>query len=90
VRVAIYCALAVLGLLRFAGRFDVGFWVVAAGVVLAMKQQIPLEKYHYPTIAVLWTLVGLGQLSGYRARDARSEATENEFTKQALPRSGFH
>jgi hypothetical protein len=90
VRVAIYCALAVLGLLRFAGRFDAGFWVVAAGVVLAMKQQIPWEKYHYPTIAVLWTLVSLGQLAGYRAGGARSEVDENALTKQAVPRSGFH
>ena len=55
-----------------------------------MKQQIGWEKYLYPTIAMLWTMAALGRLSGYRAGDAPSESDENEFTKQALPRSGFH
>ncbi len=90
VRVAIHYVLALLCVLRFAGRLDVGFWLVAAASVLAMKQQIAWEKYLFPTIAVLWTMVGLGQLSGYRARATPSEVSENSFTKQALPSSGFH
>jgi hypothetical protein len=89
-RVAIYYVLALLCVLRFAARIDVGFWLVAAAFALAMKQQIGWEKYLYPTIAVLWTMVALGQLSGYRSSGARSESEENAFTKQALPSSGFH
>ena len=73
-------------MLRFAGGIDIGLWLVAAAFGLATKQQLPWEKYLFPTIAVLWTMVGLGQLSGY---GARSESGENAFTKQALPRSGF-
>jgi hypothetical protein len=88
-RVAVWYALALLCVLRFAGRLDIGFWLVAAAFVLAMKQQIPWEKYLFPTIAVLWTMVSLGELSGYRD-ETPSESSENSFTKQALPRSGFH
>ena len=89
-RVTIYYVLALLCVLRFTARIDVGFWLVAAAFALAMKQQIGWEKYLYPTIAMLWTMAALGRLSGYRAGDAPSESDENEFTKQALPRSGFH
>jgi hypothetical protein len=48
---------------RFAGRIDAGFWLVSAVFLLAMKQQLPWEKYLFPTLAVLWTLVSLGRLS---------------------------
>jgi hypothetical protein len=89
VRVTLWYALALLCVLRFAGRIDIGFWLVAASFVLAMKQQIGWEKYLFPTIAVLWTMAALGELSGYRA-GTPSEESENSFTKQALPRSGFH
>jgi len=88
-RVAIYYGLALLGVLRFAGRLDAGFWVVAAGVVLATKQQLPWEKYLFPTLAVLWTQVSLGQLSGYGESDARTDDNENGFAKQSLPSAGF-
>jgi len=90
VRVSLYYLLALLAVLRFAGRLDAGFWVVAAGFVLAMKQQLPWEKYLFPTLAVLWTLVSLGQVQGYRDADARTDATSNRFVKQALPSSGFN
>src|SRR5262245_43445466 len=90
VRVGIYSVLALLCLLRFAGRLDIGFWLVAAACVLAMKQQLAWEKYLFPTLAVLWTMVALGRLSGYGTAAVPSEAGENALTKQALPRSGFH
>jgi len=28
-----------------------------------MKQQLPWEKYLFPTLAVLWTLVSLGRIT---------------------------
>jgi hypothetical protein len=62
-RVAIYYALALLAVGRFAGRFDAGFWLVSAVFLLAMKQQLPWEKYLFPTLAVLWTLVSLGRFA---------------------------
>jgi hypothetical protein len=62
-RVAIYYVLALLAVGRFAGRLDAGFWLVSSIFVIAMKQQLPWEKYLFPTLAVLWTLVSLGRLS---------------------------
>jgi hypothetical protein len=61
-RVAIYYVLALLTVGRFAGRIDAGFWLVSAVFLLAMKQQLPWEKYLFPTLAVLWALVSLGRL----------------------------
>jgi hypothetical protein len=61
VRVAIYYGLALLAVVRFSGRLDAQFWLVAAAFVLSMKQQIPWEKYLFPTVAVLWTLASLGR-----------------------------
>src|SRR5258705_13901532 len=60
-RVAIYYVLALLTVGRFARRIDAGFWLVSAVFLLAMKQQLPWEKYLFPTLAVLWTLVSLGR-----------------------------
>jgi hypothetical protein len=62
-RVAIYYALALLAVGRFAGRIDEGFWLVLAVFTLAMKQQLPWEKYLFPTLAVLWTLASLGRFA---------------------------
>jgi hypothetical protein len=62
-RVAIYYALALLAVGRFAARIDAGFWLVSAVFLLAMKQQLPWEKYLFPTLAVLWTLVSLGRFA---------------------------
>jgi len=88
-RVAIYYALALLAVRRFAERIDVGFWLVASGFVLAMKQQLPWEKYLFPTLAVLWTHVSLGSIAAYGAGDARTSAAENGLVKQSLPSPGF-
>jgi hypothetical protein len=87
-RVALFYVPAILCVLRFA-RWprEVGFWLVAAAFVLAMKQQVPWEKYLYPTLAVLWTMVALGRLPGYGATP--TGGGENGLTKQALPRLGL-
>jgi hypothetical protein len=37
-----------------------------------MKQQLPWEKYLFPTLAVLWTLVSSGRVSRLRVARARS------------------
>jgi hypothetical protein len=63
VRVALYYALALLAAVRFTARLDESFWVPAAVFLLAMKQQLPWEKYLFPTLAVLWTLVSLGRIA---------------------------
>jgi hypothetical protein len=89
-RLSIYYVLALLCVLRFAGRLDIGFWLVAAAFVLATKQQLPWEKYLFPTIGALWTMVALGELSGHRGRDAATRDGENSFTKQPLPSPGFN
>ena len=55
-RIALFYALALLTALRFYRKIDLGFWVVSIAFVMAMKSQIPWEKYTFPTLAVLWYL----------------------------------
>ncbi len=87
-RVAVYYVLALLAALRFSRRLDTAFWVVAAGVVLSMKQQIPWEKYLLPTLSTLWLLRASGDLAPYGVGD-RTEAASNGFTKQSSPSPRF-
>lgn len=87
-RVAVYYVLALLAALRFSRRLDAAFWVVAAGIVLSMKQQIPWEKYLLPTLATLWALRAAGDLVPYGAGD-RTESASNGFRKQSSPNPGF-
>ena len=87
-RVGVYYVLALLAVLRFSRKLDAAFWVVAAGVVLSMKQQIPWEKYLLPTLSTLWLLRASGELVPYGAGD-RTEATSNGFTKQSSPSPRF-
>lgn len=84
VRVGVYYVLALLGVLRFSCKVDAAFWVVAAGVVLSMKQQIPWEKYLLPTLSALWILRASGELSRYGEGD-RTESTSKSFRKQSSP-----
>jgi hypothetical protein len=83
-RVALYYPLAVLAVVRFSSRLDAAFWIVAAGVVISMKQQIPWEKYLLPTLSSLWLLRAAGALPAYGEGD-RKVATSNGFTKQSAP-----
>lgn len=83
-RVALYFPLALLAAVRFSRRFDAAFWIVAAGVVIAMKQQIPWEKYLLPTLSSLWVLRALGDLPAY-GEEARSVAASKGFAKQSSP-----
>jgi hypothetical protein len=83
-RVALYYVLALAAVVRFSGRLDAAFWIVAAGVVIAMKQQIPWEKYLLPTLGALWLLRATGELPAYGAGE-RTLATSNGFTKQSSP-----
>ena len=55
-RALVFYGAALLAALRFGGRFDLAFWLVAATTVLQTKSQIPWEKYLLPTLATLWTL----------------------------------
>jgi hypothetical protein len=87
-RVVLYYPLALLAVIRFSRRLDAAFWIVAAGVVIAMKQQIPWEKYLLPTLSALWLLRSVGQLPPY-GEGARSAATSNGLTKQSAPTPGF-
>ena len=87
-RVAVYYVLALLAALRFSRRLDAAFWVVAAGVVLSMKQQIPWEKYLLPTLSTLWMLRASGDLLPY-GDDTRTESTSKSFTKQSSPKPRF-
>jgi peptidoglycan hydrolase-like amidase len=88
-RVALYYGLALLAAVRFTARLDAGFWVVAAGVVLSMKQQIPWEKYLLPTLSALWLLRAAGELRSY-GEGERTASTSNEVTKQSAPISRFN
>lgn len=83
-RVAGYYVLAMLAVVRFSGRLDASFWIVAAGAVLSMKQQIPWEKYLLPTLSALWLLRALGDLAPYGTGE-RSVSASNGFTKQSSP-----
>jgi hypothetical protein len=83
-RVALYFPLASLAVIRFSRRFDAAFWIVAAGVVISMKQQIPWEKYLLPTLSSLWMLRALGELPAYGEVDRRV-ATSKRFAKQSSP-----
>jgi hypothetical protein len=84
VRAAVYYVLALLAVVRFSARLDASFWIVAAGTVLSMKQQIPWEKYLLPTLSSLWLLRAAGDLRPYGEGD-RIEATSKSFTKQSSP-----
>jgi hypothetical protein len=84
VRVGIYYVLALLTVVRFAIRIDVAFWIVAAGTVLAMKQQIPWEKYLLPTLSSLWMLRASGNLLAY-GEGERTASTSKSLTKQSSP-----
>jgi len=86
VRVSGYYVLALLAVLRFSGRLDAAFWVVTAAFVLAMKQQIPWEKYLLPTLSVLWILRASGELAPYGAGDL-TESRSKSFWKQPSPTS---
>lgn len=55
-RITLYFALALLTVLRIFRRIDLGFCVVAVSFVMAMKSQIPWEKYIFPTLVALWYL----------------------------------
>jgi hypothetical protein len=55
-RVVLFYGIALLTVLRFARRIDLGFCVVLVSFVMAMKSQIPWEKYTFPTLAALWYL----------------------------------
>jgi hypothetical protein len=83
-RVALYYVLALLAVVRFSQKLDASFWIVAAGVVLAMKQQIPWEKYLLPTLSALWLLRATGDLSPYGVGE-RSTVTSNGLAKQSSP-----
>jgi hypothetical protein len=84
-RVALYFPLALAAAVRFSDRLDAAFWIVAAGTVISMKQQIPWEKYLLPTLSSLWMLRALGELRPY-GEEARSVATSKGFEKQSSPR----
>ena len=84
VRVGVYYVLALLGVIRFSSRMDASFWIVASGTVLAMKQQIPWEKYLLPTLSVLWMLKASGDLPPY-GEGERTASTSKSFTKQSSP-----
>jgi hypothetical protein len=77
-RVALYYALALLALGRFTLRIDEGFWLAAAAFLLATKQQVPWEKYLYPTLAVLWTLVSLGRLAPSAVRPPAADPARTD------------
>lgn len=89
VRVAFYYLLALLAVLRFTGKADLAFWIVLAGVVLSMKQQIPWEKYLMPTLSCLWILRASGNLEAYGS-GARTEDTSKSFMRQSSPSPGFN
>jgi hypothetical protein len=55
-RIALYYVLAVLAAIRFFRKIDLGFWIVSIACVVAMKSQIPWEKYVFPTLTALWYL----------------------------------
>jgi hypothetical protein len=84
VRVTLYYVLALLAVVRFSGRLDAAFWIVAAGAVIAMKQQLPWEKYLLPTLSCLWLLRATGDLAAHGAGD-RSVAASNGLRKQSSP-----
>jgi hypothetical protein len=88
VRVSIYYLLALLAIVRFSRRLDAAFWVVVFGVALAMKQQLPWEKYLLPTLAALWMLRSAGELLPYGVGD-RTDAASKSFTKQSSPTARF-
>jgi hypothetical protein len=88
VRVGLYYVLALAAVLRFSRKLDAAFWIVAAGAVLAMKQQIPWEKYLFPTLSALWLLRASGSLAPYGADD-RTDSTSKSFRKQSSPTPGF-
>jgi hypothetical protein len=83
-RVVIYYVFALIAALRFTTRLDAGFWVVLAGVVLSMKQQLPWEKYLLPTLTALWMLRASGALVPY-GLGGRTASTSNGFTKHPSP-----
>jgi hypothetical protein len=83
-RVCVYYLLALAAAVRFTARLDAAFWIVAAGVVLSMKQQIPWEKYLLPTLSSLWILRAAGELRPY-GEGERTESTSNSLTKQSSP-----
>lgn len=81
-RVGIWYVLALFAAVRFSGRIDASSWIVIAGTLLAMKQQIPWEKYLLPTLSVLWLLKASGELRPY-GEGERTASTSKSFTKQS-------
>ena len=55
-RMVLFYALALLVLLRFLPRRDLGSWIVGLGCLMSMKSQIPWEKYFLPCLVPLWYL----------------------------------
>jgi hypothetical protein len=55
-RIVLYYSLALLTALRFFRKIDLGFWIVSIACIMAMKSQIPWEKYIFPTLTALWYL----------------------------------
>ncbi len=88
IRVGAYYLLALVAVVRFSERLDAAFWVVAAGSVLAMKQQIPWEKYLLPTLSSLWILRAFGAAALYGAAE-RTASTSKRFEKHSSPTPGL-
>jgi hypothetical protein len=55
-RISLYFVLALATTLRFFRKVDLGFWIVTIASIVAMKSQIPWEKYVFPTLTALWYL----------------------------------
>ncbi len=88
VRVGLYYLLALAAVVRFSQRLDASFWIVAAGCVLAMKQQIPWEKYLLPSLSTLWILRAFGAAAVYGAAE-RTASTSKGFEKHSSPTPGL-
>ncbi|MGH0036424.1 MAG: hypothetical protein ACQGVK_15460 [Myxococcota bacterium] len=62
VRTTLFAALAVVTIVRFGRRLDLGAWIVLGCFGLSMKSQIPWEKYLLPALGALWYLQSRGLL----------------------------
>jgi hypothetical protein len=63
-RIALFYGLALATCLRFLRRMDLSFWLVLMAFVMAMKSQLPWEKYYLPTLLALWYLRSRGTGGG--------------------------
>jgi hypothetical protein len=56
VRISVFYLLALMTVLRFSHRIDLGLLIVLLAFVMAMKSQIGWEKYALPALTALWYL----------------------------------